>query len=41
VVNLKTKGFNNAAAVLGGFEALKNAGFEVVTSAYTNANVPH
>jgi hypothetical protein len=30
VTNLKTKGINNAAAVLGGFEAMKNAGFEVV-----------
>jgi hypothetical protein len=31
VINLNTKGFNNAAAVLGGFEAMKNVGFEVVT----------
>jgi len=30
VTNLNKKGLNNAAAVLGGFEALKNAGFEVV-----------
>jgi rhodanese-related sulfurtransferase len=31
VINLKTKGFDNAAAVLGGFEAMKTAGFAVVT----------
>jgi rhodanese-related sulfurtransferase len=31
VLSLKTKGIDNAAAVLGGFEAMKSAGFEVVT----------
>jgi rhodanese-related sulfurtransferase len=31
VVNLKTKGFDNAAAVLGGYDAMIKAGFEVVT----------
>jgi hypothetical protein len=30
VVNLKTKGFENAAAVLGGYEAMVKDGFEVV-----------
>jgi hypothetical protein len=31
VVNLKTKGIDNAAAVLGGYDAMVKAGFEVVT----------
>jgi hypothetical protein len=30
VVNLKTKGFENAAAVLGGYDAMIKDGFEVV-----------
>jgi rhodanese-related sulfurtransferase len=38
VTNLKTKGINNAAAVLGGFEALKQAGFEVVTGTTPDGN---
>jgi rhodanese-related sulfurtransferase len=29
VANLKTKGFENAVALLGGFEAWKNAGLPV------------
>jgi hypothetical protein len=41
VTNLKTKGINNAAAVLGGFEALKNAGFEVVKGADPNGGGEH
>jgi rhodanese-related sulfurtransferase len=31
VLNLKTKGFENAAALLGGFDAWKNAGLPVET----------
>jgi rhodanese-related sulfurtransferase len=38
VTNLKTKGINNAAAVLGGFEALKSAGFEVVKGSEPNGS---
>ena len=38
MTNLKIKGVNNAAAVLGGFEAMKNAGFEVVTGSDPNGN---
>jgi len=38
VTNLNTKGINNAAAVLGGFEALKSAGFEVVKGSEPNGS---
>jgi hypothetical protein len=38
VTNLKVKGINNAAAVLGGFEALKQSGFEVVKGLDPNGN---
>lgn len=31
MLNLKTKGIDNAAAVLGGYEAMVKAGFEVAT----------
>jgi len=37
VVNLKTKGIENAAAVLGGYDAMIKAGFETVTG--TDPNV--
>jgi hypothetical protein len=38
VLNLNTKGFNNAAAVLGGYDAMIKAGFEVVTGADPNVS---
>ena len=38
MLNLKTKGFENAAAVLGGYEALIKAGFEVVTGMDPNGS---
>jgi hypothetical protein len=36
VLNLNTKGFNNAAAVLGGYDAMIKAGLEVVTGGEPN-----
>jgi rhodanese-related sulfurtransferase len=38
VVNLKTKGINNAAAVLGGYDAMIKVGFEVVTGMDPNVS---
>jgi len=38
VVNLKTKGINNAAAVLGGYDAMIKNGFEVVTGMDPNVS---
>jgi hypothetical protein len=38
VTKLKTKDFTNAAAVLGGFDAMKAAGFEVVKGMDPNGN---
>ena len=38
MVNLKTKGINNAAAVLGGYDAMVKGGFEVVTGMDPNVS---
>jgi len=38
VINLKTKGFDNAAAVLGGYDAMVKAGFEVATGLEPNGS---
>jgi len=38
VVNLKTKGFDNAAAVLGGYDAMVKDGFEVATGMDPNGS---
>jgi hypothetical protein len=40
VLNLKTKGFNNAAAVLGGYDAMVKAGLPVETSKANAAPAP-
>jgi hypothetical protein len=38
VINLKTKGFENAAAVQGGYDAMIKAGFEVATGSDPNGS---
>ncbi len=38
MVNLNTKGFKNAAAVLGGYDAMIKAGFEHVTGMEPNGD---
>ncbi len=38
MINLKAKGFDKAAAVLGGYDAMIKAGFEVVKGMDPNGN---